>query len=187
MLRLIDKIFFVIQSKMRNNSKVSWSCYIKKPAHITLGRDVKILGNTSIDASSSGRVIIGDNVTLNRYAYIYGGTGVKIGAGTEINNFSVINGTGEVEIGENVLIGPNVQIVSYQHSYHDRDVLIKKQGYILRKITIEDDVWVGASAVILAGVTIGKGSVIGAGSVVTNSCEPYSVVTGVPGRVINKR
>jgi len=153
-----------------------------------LGRDVKILGNTSIDASSSGMVIIGDNVTLNRYAYINGSSGgVKIGAGTEINNFSVINGTGGVEIGENVLIGPNVHIISYQHSYQDRDVLIKKQGYIYKKIIIEDDVWIGAGAVILAGVTIGNGSVIGAGSVVTKSCVPYSVIAGVPARVINKR
>ncbi len=188
MFRLLDKILFVIKSKLKSNSKVSLSCYIKKPVNIRMGRGVKVLSNSSIDASSTGMVIIGDNVTLNRYAYINGSRGgVKIGGGTEINNFSVITGTGEVEIGENVLIGPNVHIISYQHSFKDREQLIKKQEWIYGKVTIEDDVWIGASAVILAGVIIGKGSVVGAGSVVTKSCGPYSVLAGVPARIISTR
>jgi acetyltransferase-like isoleucine patch superfamily enzyme len=188
MFRIFKKFVFILRNRLSNRSRVSFSCYIKNPANITLGKHVKIHSNTSLDASSSGSLTIGDRVILDRYAYINASHGgVSIGAGSAINNFSVVNGTGGVEIGKNVLIGPNVQIISYQHNYQNRGAPIKQQGTTAKKIEIQDDVWIGASAVILAGVVIGQGSVIGAGSVVTRSCEPYSVLAGVPARVIKER
>lgn len=188
MFKLLRKLGFILANRLRRDSRVSWSCYIKNPGQIRLGRRVKVHGQTSLDASSDGGIVLGDRAVLNRYAYINASRGgVRIGADSAVNNYSVINGAGGVEIGDHVLIGPNVQIVSYQHAYADPDTVIGRQELVYKPIVIEDDVWIGASAVILAGVRIGKGSVIGAGSVVTKSCEPYSVMAGVPARKIKQR
>jgi len=188
MFRIFSKYLFILRNRMSRHSRVSFTCYIKKPANITLGRNVKIHGNASLDAGSTGALTIGDRVILDRYAYINASRGgVRIDAGTAINNFSLIDGTGGVEIGRNVLIGPHVQIISYQHNYRDRSLPIKQQGTTGKKIEIQNDVWIGAGSVILAGVVIGQGSVVGAGSVVTRSCAPYSVLAGVPARLMKER
>lgn len=188
MIKWLKKSGFILLNKINNDSKIAFGCYIKNSAQINIGKRVKVHSGASLDASSSGLLELGDGTTVNRYAYLNASRGgIKIGAGTEINNFSVINGAGGVEIGTNVLVGPGVQIASYQHVYRDKNRLIKEQDYLYRKIVIGDDVWIGANAVILAGVTIGQGSVVGAGSVVTKSCEPYSVLVGAPARVIKKR
>lgn len=91
------------------------------------------------------------------------------------------------EIGDNVRIAAQVVIIPMNHIYEDPDTPIWKQGIRAKGIKIEDDVWIGAGAKILDGVTIGKGSVIGAGAVVTDDIPPYSVAVGVPARVIKKR
>lgn len=127
-------------------------------------------------------------MTINRYAYVTASRGgVRIGHGSELNNFALINGAGGVTIGKRVLIGPGARLISYEHCYSDANTAIADQEYIYKPIVIEDDVWIGANSVILAGVTIGSGSVIGAGAVVTRSCEPYSVLVGVPARLLKKR
>lgn len=187
MFKIFSKFVFILHNRISGRSRVAFNCYIKNPANIRLGKNVKIHSNTSLDAGL-GALTLGDRVTLDRYAYINASHGgVCIGEGTAINNFSVVNGTGGVKIGRNVLIGPHVQIISYQHNYRDRGLPIKQQGTTGKKIEIQDDVWIGAGAIILAGVVIGQGSVIGAGSVVTRSCEPYSVLTGVPAKVMKER
>lgn len=187
MLKMIQKIAFLINHRLRG-SRVSPLCYIKNPAQIHLGASVKIHSHSALDASSSGLIQLGDGVTLNRYAYITASrAGVAIGANSQINHFALINGAGGVMIGRNVLIGPGAQLISYQHNYQNANVPIDSQGYTYEPITVEDDVWIGSNAVILAGVTIGRGCVIGAGAVVTKSCAPYSVLAGVPARVIKKR
>ena len=78
-------------------------------------------------------------------------------------------------------------IVSANHNFSDINEPIAKQGETKEKIVIEDDCWLGAGVKVLAGVTIHKGSVIGAGSVITHDVPPYSVVVGVPGKVIKSR
>ena len=112
-------------------------------------------------------IIIGDNVTINR--------------------FSVITAKDKVIIGNNVLIGSHVIINSGNHVFSNVDIPINQQGHSIAPIIIEDDVWIGSNACVLAGVTIGKGSVIGAGAVVTKNVEPYSVMGGVPATLIKKR
>jgi len=112
---------------------------------------------------------------------------IKIGDNTEINNFTKLDARGEIIIGNNVLIGPRVDIITYMHKYQDRDKLIKEQGDVVKDIIIEDDVWIGAGSIILAGVKIRKGAVIGAGSVVTKDVDEYSVVVGVPAKKIKER
>ena len=94
---------------------------------------------------------------------------------------------GLIKIGNNVRIAPNVMIISANHVFDNTDIPICKQGMDVKPITIEDDVWVAGRVNIMAGVTIGKGSVIGAGSIVTKDIPPYSVAVGVPAKVIKYR
>jgi acetyltransferase-like isoleucine patch superfamily enzyme len=130
---------------------------------------------------------LGDHVTINRYAYLQGDKGgIRIGHRVEINNFTIVNGTGGVDIGDDTLIGPGVRIISYQHRYA-LGAPIRSQPTFAAPIRIGPDVWIGANAVVLAGVEVGEGAVIGAGAVVTKDVPPRVVVAGVPARVIKMR
>lgn len=93
---------------------------------------------------------------------------------------------GPVHIGSHVNLAQNITVSGLSHNYQDVDIRIDEQGVSTALITIEDDVWVGANAVILSGVTIGKHSVVAAGSVVSRSIPPYSVCAGVPAKVIKQ-
>lgn len=93
---------------------------------------------------------------------------------------------GPVHIGSHVNLAQNITVSGLSHNYQDVDIRIDEQGVSTALITIEDDVWVGANAVILSGVTIGKHSVVAAGSVVSRSIPPYSVCAGIPAKVIKQ-
>lgn len=112
---------------------------------------------------------------------------IKIGKNSSLNQGVIINGIGDVEIGNGVRIAAYTVINSTDHEFKDRDSDIAEQGFVLGKVVIEDDVWIGARVVINKGVTIGKGSIIGAGSVVTRDIPPYSVAVGVPCKVVSTR
>ena len=88
---------------------------------------------------------------------------------------------------KNVLIGPNCIIWSQNHRYQSLEIEIRSQGYEYRPVSIEDDVWIAASCVILPGVTLGKGSIVAAGAVVTKPLPPGVIAAGVPARVIGRR
>lgn len=93
---------------------------------------------------------------------------------------------GPVRIGNHVHLGQNVVVTGLNHNFEDVNAPIDEQGVRTAPIVIEDDVWIGASAVVLAGVTIGVHSVVAAGSVVNQSIPPYSVCAGVPARVVKQ-
>jgi acetyltransferase-like isoleucine patch superfamily enzyme len=112
---------------------------------------------------------------------------VWIGDHVGINRQVLIGGEGGVEIGDWVLIGNNVTILSSMHSFERVDVPIALQGTVTHRTVIESDVWIGSNAVVLPGVRIGRGAIIGAGAVVTHDVEPYAIVGGVPAHVIRFR
>ena len=93
---------------------------------------------------------------------------------------------GEISFGDNVLIAPKVIIWGRDHGFK-KDQLINKQAYNRKPIKIGNDVWIGACAIVLKGVTIGDGAIIAAGSVVTKDVEPYTIVAGNPAKVIRNR
>lgn len=155
---------------------------------------VSIGDHVLIDAMSHNGVRLGAGSTVDRGAIIRGSGGVRrLGVGVEVgrraaigaNNF--IHGGGGVSIGEDSLLGPNVQIFSENHVYTDAHQPIIEQGEVPQPVHIGPDSWIGAGSTILAGVTIGRGSVVAAGSVVTRNIPPYSVVAGVPAKVISTR
>jgi acetyltransferase-like isoleucine patch superfamily enzyme len=114
---------------------------------------------------------------------------LQIGRNTAINEFNNIRaGGGLVSIGDNCLIAQFVSIIASNHSIDVATPIRDAPWQTDRNhVVIGDDVWIGAQCVILPGVTVGTGSVIGAGSVVTRDVDPYSVVAGVPARLIRRR
>jgi acetyltransferase-like isoleucine patch superfamily enzyme len=172
---------FEIVFKIMHNIKNIWGilrgiiffhtvCFVSRKAILS--------GNISIDKNSK----ISDYVKMQTPTVIKGKS-IKIGKNCFINSFTCL--FGEIEIGNDVLIGPNVSIIALDHDYSDH--IIKNKIYIFNKIKIEENVWVGANSVILKGVTIGKGSIVGAGSVVTHSVPENVIVVGNPAKIFKKR
>lgn len=139
-------------------------------------------------------ISLGDSINFGYVNHIYAGiekgdSYLSIGSGTSTNANVTINADcgGSVTIGRKVLIGPNVVIRASNHKYLERDIPVVEQGHFSGKIVIHDDVWIGANAVILPNVCIGKGAVIAAGAVVNRDVESYTVVGGVPALKIGER
>jgi acetyltransferase-like isoleucine patch superfamily enzyme len=149
---------------------------------IILGKNIRIYDNSKI----FGNIKIGDNTSLSENVEVRTNfSKIVIGCNCTINRNSIV--IGKVTIGDFVLIAPNSVIVGSNHNFQRLDLPIKKQGISSKGIIIEDDVWIGANVTILDGVIIGKGSIVAAGSVVTKYIEPYSIVGGIPAKVIKKR
>ena len=112
---------------------------------------------------------------------------LRVADGTRWSQGCLFNADGGISIGKNVLIGPHVIIHSSNHNYNDPDMPIKQQGHTRKPVVIEDDCWIGANAVILAGVHLHHGCVVGAGSVVTHNVPEYCVVVGNPAHIVKVR
>lgn len=110
---------------------------------------------------------------------------------SEIGDYSGIgmnSYVGAIKIGRDVMIGEELIAISTTHEFRSREIPMREQGFQeQRPITIEDDVWIGSRVIILPGITIGRGSIVGAGSVVSKDVEAYSIVAGNPARLIRKR
>jgi len=115
------------------------------------------------------------------------GGDIVFGINCSVNAFTTIYGQGGVKIGNNVMIAGNSTIIPAQHTFERLDISMNRQPQTKTGIVIEDDVWLGTGVRILDGVTIRKGCVIGAGTVLTKSTEPYCVYVGVPGRKLKSR
>ena len=112
--------------------------------------------------------------------------GIWIGDDSLVGEFNVIRGQGGVQIGNRVYTSPMVQLVAVNHVFDDAGRPFIEQGITAEGITVEDDVWIGSGAVVTDGVTIGRGAVVAAGAVVTQDVPPYTVVGGVPARVLRR-
>ena len=104
------------------------------------------------------------------------GEGLEIGDNSSIGPDAYVGCSGKIVIGNNVMFGPKCSLFAENHNFDKTDVSIKSQGVNQKGIVVEDDCWIGSNVVILDGVRIGKGSVIGAGTLVTKDIAPGSVV-----------
>ena len=141
------------------------------------------------ELSRMGGVInIGDNVIIDKGVILraYGGS-IVIGDNCSVNPYCVLYGHGGLHIGNCVRIAAQSVFIPANHNFADPNVLIYLQGESIKGITVEDDVWIGAGTRVLDGVTIGRGSVVGAGSVVAKTLLSNGVYVGVPARMIKKR
>jgi acetyltransferase-like isoleucine patch superfamily enzyme len=137
----------------------------------------------------NGKISFGRGTVVKSFAIIQTGGGrIKIGENCAISSFNHIStNTADVVIGDHVRIGPHVTITGTTRNYRRKSMLIVDQGYTDIGIMIGNDVFIGSGVVITDGCEIGDGAVIGAGSIVTKDVSPYSVVFGVPARVIFNR
>ena len=133
-----------------------------------------------------GRVRIGSFATIGPYAVLKSGhMQIDVGDRVWVAQNCIIEGN--VSIGNDVILGPFVHVVAGDHGFSETNLPINQQGAISAPVLIEEDCWIGSGAVITKGVTIGRGSVIGARAVVTKNIPPYSVAVGIPATVIKSR
>lgn len=164
-------------------------------SHISCGKNVKFEDFAEIHGLCSEGLVFGDNVTISRGTMIrpssyYGGdlgSGLIMGNNSSIGPYGYIGCSGKITIGSNVMFGPKCSLFAENHNFSDTKKTIKSQGVNQKGITIEDDCWIGSNVVILDGVTIGKGSVIGAGTLVTKDIEPGSFVLDKRNKYISFR
>ena len=166
---------------------------------VTVGRETWIADGATVCAGDlqpglhrhsepHGRVVLGDKCEIHSGAILaaYGGQ-LELGDNVSVNPYSVLYGHGGLSIGHNTRIAAHVSIVPANHIISRRDLPICEQGIDARGIVIEDDVWIGTGVRVLDGVRIGRGAVLAAGAVVRQDVPSYSVVGGVPARVIKSR
>lgn len=163
--------------------------------HIRCGKNVKFEDYSEIHGLCSEGLNFGDYVTISRGVMIrpssyYGGDlgiGLTMGEHSSIGPYGYVGCSGRITIGKNVMFGPKCSLFAENHVFSDTQTSIKSQGVKQKGITVEDDCWIGSNVTILDGVTIGKGSVIGAGTLVTKDVPAGSVVVDKRVRTIKER
>ncbi len=192
-VRGIFKRFFL--KKCKGLFLVGRQVKISHGKKIVCGKNVKFEDFSEIHGLSKNGLIFGDNVTISRGAMIrpssyYGGDlgyGLEIGNNSSIGPHGYIGCSGPIKIGENVMFGPKCSLFAENHIFADTNNSIKSQGICQKGIIVEDDCWIGSNVIILDGVTIGKGSVVGAGTLVAKNIPAGSIVVDKRNSLINSR
>lgn len=190
----IKKIHFLIrygrQFHSVGNVKIGKNLSVifeNKNCECSIGSNV-VFGSNVVLHCDGSRLIIGDNTTIdhNTVLRLWGGE-IIIGNNVYINSCCVLDGHGLLSIGDNCLIGMQVAVIPSNHIIKDLKMNINRQGEEVLPVIIEENVWIGSGAKILAGVHLKKGSVIGSNAVVKNSVEENTIAVGVPAKKMIKR
>jgi acetyltransferase-like isoleucine patch superfamily enzyme len=162
--------------------------------YLQIGSGVTFQDGVYIDALSKSGVSLGNNCNIGPMTIIQAtgvitrlGVGLSVGSNSGVGAFSFIGCGGGVTIGSNVIMGQYVSFHSENHVFDDIEQPIRTQGVTREGISIGDDCWIGAKATFLDGAQVGTGCVVAAGSVVKGYIPAFSVVAGVPARVIKSR
>jgi maltose O-acetyltransferase len=137
-------------------------------------------------------IVLGDEVALDYHVVLLatgettGKARIRIGSRTYINRFTMLDASESIVIGERCMIGPSCYITDHDHGTRAGDT-VASQPLKSVQTRIGNDVWIGAGAIVLKGVTIGDGAVIGAGAVVTTDAPAGAILVGVPARVVGCR
>ncbi len=134
----------------------------------------------SLAKKVSDNVFIGSNVEIISFENII------IGENVSIHKDCYIDATGKIEIGDNVSIAHQTSLISFNHTWQDKNKPIKYNESVFEKIKICNDVWIGAGVRILAGVNIESRSIVAAGAVVNKNVEANTIVGGIPAKLIKK-
>lgn len=151
--------------------------------HYSLGREWKIPKKIRQIAALLYFDRCGNNVDIGRKVKL--SSHISLGNNSGIGDESYLQG--KVTIGDNVMVAPRVAFIATNHNFQRLDIPMNRQGSSEKEIIVGNDVWIGFGSTILAGVNIGDGSVIAAGSVVTKDVDPFTVVGGVPATIIKRR
>ena len=162
-----------------------WFIRLLAPLYQHRGRYAIIHHSVRMDTPPYRKFWLGDYSVVESFACINNAVGdVIIGDHTRIGLHNTI--IGPVTIGSHVNLAQGITITALNHNFDDSEKRIDQQGISTKEVVLEDDIWVGANAVILPGVTIGKHAVVAAGAIVTKDVPPHSLVAGVPAKVIRQ-
>jgi acetyltransferase-like isoleucine patch superfamily enzyme len=174
-------IDWVIMNQVETRPR--WFVRLLAPIYQHRGKHSVIHRSARMDTPPYRIFSLGDYSVIESFACINNAVGdVMIGNHTRIGLHNTI--IGPVEIGSHVNLAQGITVTALNHNFDDTQKRIDEQGVSTNPVTIEDDVWIGANAVILPGVTIGNHCVVAAGAVVTKDVPPHSLVAGVPAKVI---
>ena len=178
--------------RMNGVAAVEHGVRLRFADHVTLDRGAYLDQGVYLHACPAG-ISVGRNslVMHGSVLHVYNfrnlpHAGIWIGEESLIGEYNVIRGQGGVRIGNRVYTSPLVQIIAVDHVCNDPERSFVHQGITAQGITIEDDVWIGAGAIVTDGVTVGRGAVIAAGAVVTQDVAPLTVVGGIPARMLRR-
>ena len=178
--KLID---WVIMNQVETRPR--WFIRLLAPLYQHRGKHSVIHRSARMDTPPYRKFWLGDYSVIESFACINNAVGdVMIGDHTRIGLHNTV--IGPVKIGSHVNLAQGITVTALNHNFADADKRIDEQGVSTNPVTIEDDVWIGANAVILPGVTIGNHCVVAAGAVVTKDVPPHSLVAGVPAKVIKQ-
>jgi acetyltransferase-like isoleucine patch superfamily enzyme len=162
-----------------------WFIRLLAPLYQHRGKHAVIHRSVRMDTPPYRKFYLGDYSVVESFACINNAVGdVIIGDHTRIGLHNTI--IGPVTIGSHVNLAQGITITALNHNFSDAEKRIDEQGVNTTPVVIEDDIWIGANAVILPGVTIGQHSVVAAGAIVTKDVPPHSLVAGVPAKVIKQ-
>jgi len=181
--RLKKWIDYLIMNQ--RDARPRWYIRLLAPLYQERGRESKIYWSVRMDTPPYRFFSLGHNSVIESYSCINNAVGdVIIGDHTRIGIHNTI--IGPVTIGDHVNLAQGITVTALNHNFSDTTKRIDEQSISTKHVTIEDDVWIGANAVILPGVTIGQHAVVAAGAVVTTDVPANTVVGGVPARIIKK-
>ncbi len=175
--RFVD---FLIMNQLETRPR--WYVRLLAPLYQKRGKNSKIYSSVRMDTPPYRHFSLGKRSIIESYSCINNAVGdVTIGDNVRVGLHATI--IGPVSIGNHVIIAQNVTISALNHNFGKTDKYIDAQGITTRNITIGDDVWIGANAVILSGVKIGSHSVVAAGAVVTKDVPEGMLAAGVPAEI----
>ena len=176
---------FLLSSLTTGHRPRWWVRLFVNPFVHKRGKGSIVRRRTRLDVLPYRKFSIGDGAIIEDFSTINNGMGdVIIGSRSIIGIGNVV--IGPVEIGNNVIFAQHVGILAMNHGYSDVTIPIRDQKCTASLIRIEDNCWIGTNAIVVSGVTIGRHSVVAAGSVVTKDIPPYSIAAGNPARVIRR-
>jgi acetyltransferase-like isoleucine patch superfamily enzyme len=210
---LRNLLYRSILVRMGKSVRIERLCEFLGSHQIELGNRVHIGQSSCLDASKAGnKISLGDKVWLHDNVRLTGdgmnarisieeevmldrGIDIKahdngwveIGKRTYVGPYCCFAGPGHIKIGEECMIASHTGIYANNHNFADLTRPMNSQGVTSKGIVIENDCWLGTGVKVLDGVRIGRGSIIGAGAVVTKDIPPYSIAVGVPAKVIGQR
>ena len=169
----------------QRDARPRWYIRLLAPLYQHRGKGSKIYGSVRMDTPPYRRFALGQHSVVESYSCINNAVGdVVIGDHTRIGLHNTI--IGPVTIGNHVNLAQGITVTALNHNFDDTTKRIDEQGIATKPVVISDDVWIGANAVILPGVTIGKHVVVAAGAVVTKDVPDNTIVGGVPATIIKK-
>lgn len=188
----VRTIAYRLIMKMDGLAAIESGVRLRFANNIRLGKGVYLDQGTYLHATPNGIELGAGTIVMHgAVLHVYNfrempQSGIKIGRESLVGEYTVIRGQGGVTIGDRVYTSPFTQIIAVNHIFDDPNQPFVEQGITAQGIVIEDDVWIGASAIITDGVRVGKGAVVAAGAVVTSDVAPHTVVAGVPAKVIRE-